>query len=204
VNAAKLALVAALAAAPWTPGALAQAPAQSSGWYLGSGVIPPKSRPEVGAHASPSEPREATDPSYQQFAGYRFTRYWSLDFGYAGGSRPGAGDASSIQSNAWTLAGTGLLPIGRAFALQGRLGLAVPTAEFSLSSATGALSSLAASGTGADPSKYRMNMLWGFGGQYEFSRHLGLRMDYNSRYADEVGYNRARTDLWSINAVVRF
>jgi hypothetical protein len=55
-----------------------------------------------------------------------------------------------------------------------------------------------------DPARVRSTLLWGFGGQYELSRNVGLRMDYNSRYGEDAAYNRARTDLWSINAVVRF
>lgn len=190
-------LVAALLAAFWLPGALAQAPADN-GWYLGSGLVPVKPRLLLAGPAIPGEPREAGEPGYQQFGGFRFTRNWSLDIGYAGGNRLAAGD-SSIHANAWTVSGTGLLPITRAFSLQGRLGVAMPTAEFSLSSAANSLSSLA-----GDGSRSRMNMLWGVGGQYDFGPNVGLRMDYNSRYADDTGYNRARTDLWSINAVVRF
>jgi outer membrane protein with beta-barrel domain len=179
------------------PGALAQAPADN-GWYLGSGLVPAMPRPLLAGPPIPGELRETAEPGYQQFGGFRFTRHWSLDFGYTGGNRLAAGD-SSIHANAWTFSGTGLLPITRSFSLQGRLGVAMPTAEFSLSSAASSLYSLA-----GDGSRARMNMLWGVGGQYDFSPNVGLRMDYNSRYADEPGYNRARTDLWSINAVVRF
>lgn len=189
-----LPLLAALMAAFWLPGALAQAPGDS-GWYLGSGLVPVKPRPAL---ASPGEPRENAEPAYQQFGGFRFTRHWSLDFGYAGGNRPAAGDGS-IRANAWTFAGTGHLPVTRSFSLLGRLGVAMPTEEFSLSAASGG-----ASGMAADGVRYRVNMLWGFGGQYEFSPGIGLRLDYNSRYADDTGYSRERTDLWSINAVVRF
>lgn len=186
------AIVSAIAAF-WACGSLAQAPGTDSGWYLGSGLVPLNPRLELGLLPSPADPREAADPSYQRFGGYRFTRNWSLDFGYAGGNRPGTGDGS-IQSNAWTFSGTGLLPLTRSFSLQGRLGVAVPTAEFSL----------AAAAARTEGPRYRMNMLWGFGGRYDFSPSIGLRMDYNSRYADDAGYSPARTDLWSINAVVRF
>lgn len=184
---AKLILVAVLGG--WLPGALGQAQSDA-GWYLGSGLVLPKPRVELAGPGQPRELREGVEPVFQQFGGYRFTRHWSLDFGFAG----------SAQSNAWTLAGSGQLPLGRSFSLQGRLGLAVPAAEYSLSSAAGALSTLAS----LDPSRVRSNLLWGFGGQYEFSPTIGLRMDYNSRYGEDAAYNRARTDLWSINAVVRF
>lgn len=182
---ARLTLIAVLAA--WLTSAQAQS---EPGWYLGTGLIPPKPRPELTVPPHPSEPREAGEPAQQQFGGYRFTRHWSLDFGYAGSS----------QSNAWTVSGSGLLPIGRSLSLLGRLGLAVPTAELSLSSAAGALSTL----TSMDPARYRANMLWGFGGQYEVGPNVGLRMDYSSRYGEDAAYHRARTDLWSINAVVRY
>ncbi len=193
VKAAKLTLLAACAA--WCAGALAQS---DSGWYLGTGLVPPKPRPGLTVPPHPAELRDSADPGYQQFGGYRFTRHWSFDVGYAGGSRPG--DATGVQSNAWTLAGSGQLPISRAFSLQGRLGLALPAADFSLSSVAGAVSSLAST----DAARYRSNLLWGFGGQYEFSPNVGLRMDFNSRYGEDSSTNRARNDLWSINAVVRF
>lgn len=185
MNPAKLTLLAAIAAL--SAGVHAQS---DSGWYLGTGLVLPAPRPELLIPPNPSEPREVAESGYQQFAGYRFTRNWSVDLGYAGSS----------QSNAWTLAGSGLLPIGRSFSLQGRLGLAVPTTEFSLSSAAGALSSV----TSMDAARARSNLLWGFGGQYDFNPNVGLRMDFNSRYGEDAAANRARNDLWSINAVVRF
>jgi hypothetical protein len=187
-------LLVALLAAAWLPGALAQA-AEDSGWYLGSGLIPVKPRLAL---ANPGEPRESAERGYQQFGGFRFTRNWSLDIGYAGGNRPAAGEGS-IRANAWTFSGTGHLPITRSFSVLGRLGVAMPTEEFSLSGAAGSLNGMA-----ADGARQRVNMLWGFGGQYELSPGIGLRLDYNSRYADDTGYNRERTDLWSINAVVRY
>ena len=173
----------------WLPGALAQSQSDS-GWYLGTGLIPPQPRPQVAVLPHPTEPREVLEPVFQQFGGYRFTRHWSLDFGYAGSS----------QSNAWTVSGSGVLPIGRTFSLQGRFGLAMPASEYSISSAASSLSTLAS----LDPARVRSNLLWGFGGQYEFSPGVGLRMDFNSRYGEDAAATRARTDLWSINAVVRF
>jgi hypothetical protein len=181
-------LLAALAA-----GLAAASPAQGQpegGWYLGSGLRLPKPRPELRIVPHPSEARETLESSLQQFGGYRFDRNWSLDLGYA----------ASSQSSAWTLAGSGLWSVAQSFSLQGRLGLALPATDNSISSATDALAGLAS----LDPSKARAGLLWGFGGQYDFGPGAGLRMDFSSRYADDAIANRARTDLWSINAVVRF
>lgn len=178
------ALAAGLAAVP-------QAQAQpEGGWYLGSGLVPPKPRPELRSVPHPSEARETLEPSYQQFGGYRFDQHWSLDLGFV----------ASAQSSAWMLAGSGLLPLGRSFSLQGHLGLALPATDNSLASATDALTGLAS----LDASRARAGLLWGFGGQYDFSPGIGLRMDFSSRFGEDAADSRARADLWSINAVVRF
>jgi len=184
-------LIAVLAAFAAGRPALAQSQGQPvGGWYLGSGLLLPTPRPEIKVVPNPGELRESLESRFRQFGGYRFTENWSVDLGYAGSS----------QSNAWTLAGGGLLPIGRSLSLQGRLGLALPAADSSLASATDALSALAS----FDPSKARAGLLWGFGGQYDFGAGVGMRLDFHSRYSEDAAANRARNDLWSINAVVRF
>lgn len=184
-------LLAVLAAFAAGRPAIAQPQGQpEGGWYLGSGLLLPTPRPEIKVAPNPSELRESLESRFRHFGGYRFTENWSVDLGYAGSS----------QSNAWTVAGSGLLPIGRSFSLQGRLGLALPAADSSLASATDALSALAS----FDPSKARAGLLWGFGGQYDFGAGVGMRLDFHSRYSEDAAANRARNDLWSINAVVRF
>ena len=172
------------------PAALQAQGQPEGGWYLGSGLVPPRPRPELRIVPHPSEARETLESSLQQFGGYRFTPNWSLDVGYT----------ASSQSGAWTLAGSGLLPIGRSFSLQGHLGLALPATDNSIASATDALGGLAS----LDPEKARAGLMWGLGGQYDFSHGAGLRMDFSSRYGEDAIANRARTDLWSINAFVRF
>jgi hypothetical protein len=182
------ALLAAIAAA--LPAALqAQGPGEG-GWYLGSGLQLPRPRPELRIVPHPGEARDTLESSLQQFGGYRFDRNWSLDLGYT----------ASSQSGAWTVAGSGLWPVARSFSLQGRLGLALPAPDNSIGSASDALAGLAS----LDPAKARAGLLWGFGSQYDFSPAAGLRLDFSSRYGEDAFANRTRTDLWSINAVVRF
>jgi hypothetical protein len=160
------------------------------GWYLGSGLQLPRQRPDLRVVPHPSEPRETLESSLQHYGGYRFDRNWSLDLGFA----------ASSQSGAWTLAGSGLWSIAPSFSLKGRLGLAVPAPDNSIGSASDALAGLAS----FDPAKARAGLLWGFGSQYDFSAGAGLRMDFSSHYGEDAFANRTRTDLWSINAVVRF
>ena len=133
-----------------------------------------------------------------------------MEFGYSDLGRNGpdgtpatyAEQRLGYRSSAWTLAGTGVLPLGDAFSLQGRVGLSLASPEASTDAA--------GSGTGIQNGfsstlpRYRPMVLWGVGGQYDLSDRVGLRLDYNSfgRLNDDP--NGVRSGLWSINAVVRF
>lgn len=188
-----------LAALP-LPAALAQGPATDQGWYLGGGIRPP------------TPAGEDTDIGYRNFGGYRFSRHWGVEMGYSdlgrgyGGADSGAyaGEKYGYQTSAWTLAGTGVLPIGEAFSLQGRLGWSMASPDATLS-APGLGAGAQGQGIGSALPRYRSTVLWGVGGQYDYSSWLGLRVDYNNfgRLEGENG-NGTRSDLWSINAVVRF
>ncbi len=185
-------ILAAATWALWASGALAQTAPSGNGWYLGGGIRP----------VAPV--LEDTDIGYRHFGGYRFSRNWGVEVGYSDlgrsseGMEPGhlANQKFGTQASAWTLAGTGVLPLGGSFSVQGRLGLSVATADVAL----------IAPGTGISSAlpRYRPTVLWGFGGQYDVTGSIGLRLDYNNfgRLSDDP--NGTRSDLWSINAVVRF
>jgi len=185
----------------WTIGAGAQiAERDEGGWYLGGGI-----RPEA--------PRiENTDIGYRQFGGYRFSRNWGVEVGYSdlgrgnGSEEPGlyAAEKFGYQTSAWTLAGTGVLPLGSALSLQGRVGLSVASPDATLASG-GFAAGTGSAGFGLSSAlpRYRSTVLWGVGGQYDWNERFGLRVDYNNfgRLEDQNG---TRSDLWSINAIVRF
>lgn len=185
------ALAAAALAALWAQGALAQK-SPDNGWYLGGGL----------RLATPAV--EDTDIGYRHFGGFRFSRNWGVELGYSDLGRGLENDEPRFhaqqkfgaQTSAWTLAGTGVLPLGNSFSIQGRLGFSL-TAPDATAMAPG-------TGIGSALPRYRPTMLWGFGGQYDLSGSVGLRLDYNNfgRLNDDP--NGMRSDLWSINAVVRF
>lgn len=186
----RLLLVAALGAL-WASGALAQK-TSDNGWYLGGGIRPPM--PTL----------EDTDIGYRHFGGYRFSRNWGVELGYSDLGRSLEGEEPwshaqqrfGAQTSAWTVAGTGVLPLGNAFSIQGRLGFSLTAPDATLIAP--------GSGIGSALPRYRSTVLWGFGGQYDVTGSVGLRLDYNNfgRLNDDP--NGARSDLWSINAVVRF
>ena len=182
--------------------ALAQGPARDpAGWFLGGGIRPPMGTVEDA------------DIGYRNFGGFRFSSSWGVEVGYADLGRSNAAEFASLggqrlglQSSTWTFAGTGVLPLGDTFSLQGRLGLSVATPETAVAAPGVSYTSpgLGSSGVAVGWRSYRPAMLWGVGGQYDVSNRVGLRLDYNSfgRTSDDASGSRA--DLWSINAVVRF
>jgi len=184
-------LLAAVLGAHYASAALAQVAAPGTGWYLGGGIRP----------VAPAT--EDADIGYRHFGGYRFSPNWGVEVGYSDLGRGNDGERSVLeaqklgaQTSAWTLAGTGVLPIGEAFSLQGRLGFSMATPDATLMTPV--------IGAGSAFPRYRPTVLWGFGGQYDLSNRVGLRVDYNNfgRLGDEQ--NGVRSDLWSVNAVVRF
>lgn len=113
-------------------------------------------------------------------AGYRFNRYLALEAGYSSAkdsnittSGLGVNYAEKLKSSSRQLALMGILPLGDAFRLYGKLGAAKTRLEYSgLTAATGAptvTQSMAASKT---------NRLWGLGVQLNAGRHLGIRLQY--------------------------
>jgi len=191
------------AAFAWALAAAAQGPEPDQGWYLGDGIRP----------AAPSLEETDTDIGYRNFGGYRFSRHWGVEVGYSDlGRGNGNGGAEQLgyapekygyQTSAWTLAGTGVLPLSESFSLHGRLGWSLATPDATLAPGFGLGTAAPGFGVGSTIPRYRSTALWGFGGQYDLSNRVGLRLDYNNfgRLEDETG---TRSDLWSINAVVRF
>lgn len=198
MSAARLLVLCVPCAFLWVSTAPAEVPTPGEGWYLGGGIRP--ASPEL----------EDSDIGYRNFGGYRFSRNWGVELGYSdlgrgnGGAEPGlyAAEKYGYQTSAWTLAGTGVLPLGGAFSLQGRLGWSVVTPDATLG-APGLGAGALGQGLGSGLPRYRSTVLWGVGGQYDWNDRIGLRVDYNNfgRLEDQSG---TRSDLWSINAVVRF
>ena len=170
-------------------------------WFLGGGIRPPP-----GA-------TEDADIGYRNFGGFRFSSNWGVEVGYADLGRSNAAEFASLggqkfglQSSTWTFAGTGVLPLGDTFSLQGRLGLSVATPETAVAAPGVSYASpgLGSSGVAVGWHSYRPAMLWGVGGQYDVSNRVGLRLDYNNFGHTGEDVSGSRTDLWSINAIVRF
>jgi len=104
--------------------------------YLGGGIGQGTSHvPSVTAPAQGFSGQDGTtrDTSWKFYGGYQFDQNWGLELGYnylgngftinANTIPAGATGSASYRVSNWYIAGTGTLPFGNGFGLQGKLGV---------------------------------------------------------------------------------
>jgi len=186
------AVVASLTALPTL--ALAQARGGNSdlGFYAGASVGQSKSDCHGGGSC------DDKDTAYRIFGGYKFHPNIAVEGGYAPLGETSAsfpGGNVSAEANAWDLEGVGSWGLGNNFSVFGKLGFY--NAEVKL-------------GGLASGKKTTTDLLYGLGGQYDFNRNLGLRLEW-TRYSgvkspDVLGVSGGDTDIdvVSLGALWRF
>ena len=138
------------------------------------------------------------DTAYRIFGGYKFHPNIAVEGGYSPlGETSASFPAGKItaEANAWDIVGVGSWPLGNNFSILGKLGFY--NAELKLSGL-------------ASGKKTTTDLTYGIGGQYDFNRNLGLRLEWN-RYSkvkapDLAGVSGGDTDLdvLSVGALWRF
>jgi len=138
------------------------------------------------------------DTAYRVFGGYKFHPNIAVEGGYSplgetSSSFPGG--SLKAEANAWDIVGVGSFPLGNNFSVLGKLGFY--NAEIKLSGL-------------ASGKKTTTDLTYGIGGQYDFNRNLGLRLEWN-RYskvkAPDVGTvsgGDTDIDVLSVGALWRF
>ena len=181
------ALVAGFAAAPTLALAQARGGNADLGFYAGASVG--QSTSDCGRIAGCDD----KDTAYRIFGGYKFHPNIAVEGGYSPlGEISGSG--IKAESNAWDIVGVGSWPLGNNFSVLGKLGFY--NAEMKLSGA-------------ASGKKTTTDLTYGVGGQYDFNRNLGLRLEWN-RYsgvkAPDIAGSSSDTDIdvLSVGALWRF
>lgn len=119
------------------------------------------------------------DTAFKFYGGYQFTPNWAAELGYADLGKAkitGPGGSDEISATAWDLTGLFQWPFSNSgFSLLGRIGLYVGKMELS----------------GLDTgSKTSTGLTFGFGGQYDFTRNIGVRAEWQ-RYSKMKARNNA-------------
>jgi len=151
---------------------------------------------------------EKNKTAYKLFAGYNFNKNFAIEGGYADLGKPAqnvawvGGSGKGVQKeSAWFVAGKGTLPINEQFNLFGKLGLTQNKVKASWSDTDGF--------SGSD-SKSRSGVLYGVGAEYNVSKQIGVRMEYEdfgkfgSQFVNDTGTGRTKTSLWSVGMAYKF
>jgi OOP family OmpA-OmpF porin len=124
---------------------------------------------------------------WRLFGGYRAHRNFAAELGYTDlGEMNIAG--RGVNSSAWELVGLGIAPLTETVSLYGKLGAYRGTAK------------------GDGITERRTDLTFGFGGQYDMSRNLGVRVEWQ-RYTDFGGGALGGVedqDVVTLGAIYRF
>lgn len=189
--------------------------AADSGWLVGGNIG--QSRAEIDdariAAQLQSQGFASTisdddrDIGFKIFGGYKFNKYFALEggyfnlgqFGYTATTTPAGSLTGKIKLQGLNIDAVGILPITQRFSAFGRVGLNYAEAKDSIAS-SGAVPAPA----DASPSKRDANYKLGLGLQYDFTKHVGMRAEWERyRINDAVG-NDGDIDLISLGVVVSF
>ena len=132
---------------------------------------------------------------YKLQAGYKFNQNFGIEGGYVdlGKSKytatvTGGSFLADIKVTGWTLAGIGVLPLGNAFSVFGKLGGVYADVKVTATARSG---TAAASARGSDTS---WSPNYGAGLMYALSPAATLRLEYE-RFSNMGGNNSAKGDV---------
>ncbi len=171
INKKWLAAMLGAAAMTLSAGAMAQA---DTGWY-------------AGASFGQSDLDIDKDTAWKIFGGYQLNRNLSVELGYTnlGEVSEGVGPFRvSAEATAWEVIGVYKFPVANQLSLYGLAGIAMAEVDFTTPL-----------GSGSDDST---ELTFGFGAQYDFSRNVGLRAQWQRYGADED------IDVISLGVAVKF
>ena len=189
--------------------------ALDSGWYGGLSIGQSKAKIDdaritanlLGAGlTTTSMTDDKHDTGFKLLGGYKFNRNFALEggyfnlgqFGFTSTTNPAGTLTGKIKVQGVNFDAVGILPITEQFSAFGRIGAQYAQAKDSFSG-TGAV-------TVADPSpsKSAFNYKAGVGVQYDFTRSLGLRGEWERYRIDDAVGNRGDIDMLSVGLIVRF
>lgn len=127
------------------------------------------------------------ESAWRFFGGYRAHRNFALELGYIDIGEMDIG-GTTANTSAWELVGLGIMPMTPTVSLYGKLGGYRGTAK------------------GGGITERRNDLTFGLGAQYDASRNLGIRLEWQ-RYTDFGGGAFGAVsdqDLISLNAIYRF
>ena len=178
---------------------------QSKGWISHDRIATQVGVPVTGI----SFDDEDTDVGYKLLGGYKFNKHFAVEggyfnlgqFGFTASYAPASSFTGSMKLQGVNLDALGILPLTEKFSAFGRLGVIYAEAKDTFTG-TGAGAGVAASAP--NPKKSDTNYKYGVGLQYDFTRALSMRGEWERyRVNDAVG-NTGDIDMVSVGLVYMF
>jgi OOP family OmpA-OmpF porin len=187
--------------------------AADDNWYLGAGIG--QSRAKIADHRVSEGLRQSgittttidnddRDIGVKLFGGKQFNKYFAVEggyfnlgkFGYTAHTTSAGNQTGSAKFQGMNLDGVGILPITDKLAALGRLGLTYTWTKDAFGGSS--------AGTGATAKKNEANFKGGLGLQYDLTRALALRTEWERyRVNDAIG-NKGYADLLQVGLIYRF
>jgi len=154
----------------------------NTGWYAGASVGQSKLKDACSGIGSCDD----KDTAWRILGGYQINRNFAAELGYHDLGKATAG-SSTLKANAWELVAIGAFPVANQFSVYGKLG--------------GYRGEAKAAGT----KETNTDLTYGLGVQYDFSRNLGVRGEWQ-RYKDLGGDSIVKfdADVLSVGLLWRF
>ncbi len=159
-----------------------------TGWYLGGGIGQSKAKDGCTTLGVPGFSCDDKDSAYKVFGGYQVNRNFAAELGYSDLGKVKAsgpsGSSADIKSNAWDFTAIGAFPLANQFSIFGRLGFYRGEGKL---------------GGVVSGKKDTTDVTYGGGLQYDFSRNLGVRGEWQ-RYSkvkarDDASGAEAHSDI---------
>jgi len=185
------------------------------GWYGGLSIGQSKAKIDdaritdslLGSGLTTTSMSDDThDTGYKLLGGYKFNKNFALEggyfnlgeFGFTSTTNPAGTLTGKIKTQGLNFDAVGILPITERFSAFGRIGAQYAQVKDSFSG-TGAV-------TVADPnpSKSALNYKAGVGVQYDFTKSVGLRGEFERYRIDDAVGNHGDVDMLSVGLVFRF
>jgi OOP family OmpA-OmpF porin len=191
-----------------------------AGWYGAANAGQSKVKIDdldlASLDATGSESKDETDTAWRLAIGYQFNPYLAVEGGYVDFGRfkqeatitaPVSGSFSGdIEARGWFIDAVGTYPLGAKVSVLGRVGTVRSTTKTSFSTGGGLSGALAAAGIDSSPSASEWNWRYGLGLQFDFTRSLALRLEYDQtrNVGKEDTTGEGNIDVWSLGVVLRF
>jgi OOP family OmpA-OmpF porin len=163
-----------LGAAAMTLSAGAMAQQADTGWYLGASI-------------GQADLDIDKDTAWKILAGFQLNRTFAVEVGYTnlGEVSEGVGPLSAeAEATAWEVVGVGKFPVANQLSVYGLAGIAMTKVEGRI--------------LGVPFDDDSTELTFGFGAQYDFSRNVGIRAQWQRYGADED------VDVISLGVVMKF